>query len=68
MKDFNIDEYREKLKKRRYFRRYYRNNVALNPKIVRYRTKEQKENRKNFSIKRSTLLPTEQEVNKTEGS
>tara|TARA_R100000329_G_C7438802_1_gene154273 strand:- start:26 stop:256 length:231 start_codon:yes stop_codon:yes gene_type:complete len=60
MKDFNIDEYREKQRKRKYHRQYYRNKVQLNPRVVRYESKSKKENRKNFSIKRPTLLPTEQ--------
>ena len=68
MKDFNIDEYRKKLAKRKYHRRYYRNKVQLNPTVVRYRTKKQKELRKNFSIKRPALLSTEQKTDKKEGT
>ena len=60
MKDFNIDEYREKQRKRKYHRQYYRNKVQLNPRVVRYESKSKKENRKNFSIKRPALLPTKQ--------
>ena len=68
MKDFNIDEYREKLRKRKYYRQYYRNKVQLNPTVVRYESKAKKEARKNFSIKRPTLLSTEQKGDKKESS